>query len=62
MRERQKEFVEQNLTWTSARLSLLANVFSFRIVVSSEAILTVIPTTKFLIPKHGRAARKTRRR
>lgn len=51
MRERQKYFMKQNLTWTSARLSLLTNVFSFRIVVSSEAILTVMPTTKFLMPK-----------
>lgn len=41
-----------NLTWIRARLSLLINVFSFRIVTSSEATLTVIPTTKFLMPKH----------
>jgi hypothetical protein len=37
-------------TWTSARLSLLMYVFSFRSVFSSDATFTVTPTTKFRIP------------
>ena len=51
MYKRRTYSTEQTLTWTKARLSLLIKVFSFRIVTSSEATLTVMPTTKFLMPK-----------
>lgn len=38
-------------TWTKARFNLFKYVFSLRIVASSDATLTVIPTTKFRIPE-----------
>lgn len=37
-------------TWTKARFNLLRYVFSFRAKVSSDATLTVAPTTKLRIP------------